>query len=231
MTLYEKRRSHSPTTRRKTPSSRSSTARRKKIRSHSPTTRRKRRTRRSSPLVLPSSWGSSLEHSPQSNKVYRGKIKKGWPKPISVTPKNIASLFGWKTVFPEGTVLIVDYKKGPNPFQNVPGINNLPRDNSTMKIKVIEMSSWNITATRIVWTIKAVVLKGPKSIKEGSVQTFNYPRDKFYLYKTFFSKTTPLAEPLIITPKVSLAHHDYRGSNTSTRPVIPHAVWRYIKNV
>ena len=48
-------------------------------------------------------------------------------------------LFDWKTVFPAGTVLIVDYKKGPNPFQNVPEINNLPRDNSTMKIRVIEI--------------------------------------------------------------------------------------------
>jgi hypothetical protein len=229
MTINNTRRrriSYSPTRRRKT-SSRSSTPRRKKIRSHSPTTRRKRR---SSPLVLPSSWGSSLAQSPQSKEVYRGKIKKEWPKPISVTPKNIASLFGWKTVFPEGTVLIVDYKKGPNPFQNVPGINNLPRDNSTMKIKVIEMSSWNKSATSIVWTIKAVVLKGPKSIEEGSVQTFNYPRDNFYLYKTFFSKNTPLAEPLNITPKVSLAHHYATFQpNRTTMPNIPEAVWRFSK--
>lgn len=225
MSVNVKRRSLSPTTRRKKPSSRSFTARRKKIRSHSPT----RRKRRSSPLALPSSWGSSLEESSQSNKVYRGKIKKEWPKPISVTPKNIASLFDWKTVFPAGTVLIVDYKKGPNPFQNVPEINNLPRDNSTMKIRVIEMSSWKKSQTSTVWVVKAVVLKGPKSIQEGSVQTFNYPRDKFYLYKTFFNKNTVVAEPLYITPNLSLAHHRYRRLNTNTRSDIPLAVWRYTK--
>ena len=98
-----------------------------------------------------------------------------------------------------------------------------------MKIKVIEMSSWKKSQTTTVWVVKAVVLKGPKTIEEGSVQTFNYPRDTFYLYKTFFNKNTVVAEPLNITPKLSLAHHHYRRSNTNPRSHIPQAVWRYTK--
>ena len=216
-TRRRRRTSYSPTRRKGT--------RLRRRTSYSPT----RRKRRSSPLVLPSSWASSVDRLPQSNRGYRGKIKKEWPKPVTVTPKNIASLFGWKTVFPEGTVLIVDYKKGPNPFQNVPEIDNVPRDNSTMKIKVIEMSSWKKSQTTTVWVVKAVVLKGPKTIEEGSVQTFNYPRDKFYLYKTFFNKNTAVAEPLNITPKVSLAYHDYTDSDTNTSSDIPQAEWRFIQ--
>ncbi len=96
-TRRRRRTSYSPTRRKGT--------RLRRRTSYSPT----RRKRRSSPLVLPSSWASSVDRLPQSNRGYRGKIKKEWPKPVPVTPKNIASLFGWKTVFPKGTVLIYLY--------------------------------------------------------------------------------------------------------------------------
>ena len=80
-TRRRRRTSYSPTRRKGT------SIRRR--RSYSPT----RRKRRSSPLVIPSSWASSVDRLPQSNRGYRGKIKKEWPKPVTVTPKNIASLF------------------------------------------------------------------------------------------------------------------------------------------